>query len=97
MDELQAIDALLPIPEVKEALGVVKGVDLKIGNHAALAEAADTIAAATRTFAAVRDGSRLAVLDRIIPQAEQYKGEPGRAPERAALPEHPSFAGLLNR
>ena len=48
-DTLQAIDALIPIPEVKEILGVIKGVDLKIGNEAALAAAAGTIAAATRT------------------------------------------------
>lgn len=83
-DDLQAIDALFPIPEVKEILGLAKGIELKIGNQAALADAADAIAAATRTFAAARDGSRLADLDQLIPHAEQYKGKPGRPPEEEA-------------
>ncbi len=97
VDDLQAIDARLLIPEVKEILGLAKGIELKIGNRAALADAAAAIAAATRTFAAARDGSRLTDLDQLIPQAEQYKGKPGRAPERAALSEHPSVAGRVTR
>ena len=97
VDTLQAIDALLPIPEVKEILGVIKGIDLKIGHEAALVAAADTIAAATQQFAGARDGSRLTALDQVIPQAEQYKGKPGRPPERAAVHDLPSLAGRLNR
>ncbi len=97
MDELQAIDALLPIPEVEEILAVAKGVEPKIGNQAALAAAAGTIATATRKLADARDGSRLTVLDRIIPQAEQYKGKPGRPPERVAVHDSPSFADRLSR
>ena len=92
-DTLQAIDALIPIPEVKEILGVIKGVDLKIGNEAALAAAAGTIAAATRTFAGTHDGSRLTALDQVIPQREQYKGKPGSSPERAVVHDLPSLAG----
>ena len=97
VDTLQAIDALLPIPEVKEILGVIKGIDLKIGHEAALVAAAGTIAAATQQFAAARDGSRLTALDQVIPQAEQYKGKPGRPPERAVVHDVPSLAGRLNR
>ena len=97
MDEFQAIDALLPIPEVAEILVVAMGVEPKVGNQAALAAGADTIAAATQKFADARDGSRLTVLDRIIPQAEQYKGKPGRAPERVAVHDSLSFAGWLNQ
>ena len=97
VDDLQAIDALFPIPEVKNILGLAKGIELKIGNQAALADAADAIASAARTFASARDGSRLTDLDQLIPQAEQYKGKPGRSPERAALSEHPSFAGRMTR
>ncbi len=97
MDDLQAIAALLPIPEVEEILGLAKGIELKIGNQAALADAADAIAAATRTFAAARNGSRLTDLDQLLPRAEQYKGQPGRAPERATLSEHPSVAGWVPR
>ena len=93
VDTLQAIDALIPIPEVKEILGVTKGIDLKIGHEAALVAAAGTIAAATQQFAAARDGSRLTVLDRVIPQAEQYKGKPGGPPERAVVHDLPSLAG----
>ena len=97
VDDLQAIDALLLIPEAKEILSLAKGIELKIGNQAALADAAVAIATATRTFAAARTGSRLTDLDQLIPQAEQYKGKPGRAPERAALSEHPSVAGWVTR
>ena len=97
VDDLQAIDALLPIPEVKEILGLAKGIELKIGNRDALADAAAATATATRTFAAARNGSRLTDLDQLLPRAEQYKGKPGRAPERAALSEHPSFAGWVPR
>ena len=93
VDTLQAIDALLPIPEVKEILGVIKGIDLKIGHEAALVAAADTIAAATQQFAGARDGSRLTAMDQVIPQAEQYKGKPGRPPERAAVHDLSSLAG----
>ncbi len=96
-DTLQAIDALIPIPEVKEILGVIKGVDLKIGNEAALVAAAGTIAAATRTFAGTHDGSRLTALDQVIPQREQYKGKPGSSPERVVVYDVPSLAGRLNR
>ena len=96
-DTLQAIDALLPIPEVKEILEVIKGIDLKIGNEAALVAAAGTIAAATRTFAGTHDGSRLTALDQVIPQTEQYKGKPGGPPERAVVHDRPSLAGRLNR
>ena len=97
VDDLQAIDALLPIPDVKAILSLAKGIELKIGNQAALADAADAIAAATRAFASARDGSRLTDLDQLIPQAEQYKGKPGKVPERAALSEHPSVAGRVIR
>ena len=96
-DTLQAIDALIPIPEVKEILEVIKGVDLKIGNEAALAAAAGTIAVATQQFAGTHDGSRLTALDQVIPQAAQYKGKPGGPPERAAVHDLSSLAGRLNR
>ena len=96
-DTLQEINALIPIPEVKEILGVIKGVDLKIGNEAALAAAANTIATTTRRFAGARDGSQLTALDQIIPQAEQYKGKPGSPPERVVVNDLPSLAGRLNR
>ncbi len=97
VDTLQEIDALIPIPEVKEILEVIKGIDLKIGNEAALAAAAGTIAAATQQFADANDGSRLTALDQIIPQVEQYKGKPGSLPERVAVHDLPSLAGRLNR
>ena len=97
VDTLQAIDALIPIPEVKEILEVIKGIDLKIGHEAALAAAAGTIAVATQQFAGARDGSRLTALDQVIPQAEQYKGKPGSSPERVAVHDLPSLAGRLNR
>ena len=97
VDTLQAIDALLPIPEVKEILGVIKGIELKIGHEAVLVAAAGTIAAATQQFAAARDGSQLTALDQVIPQAEQYKGKPGGPPERVAVHDRPSLAGRLNR
>ena len=97
VDELETIDALVPIPEVKAILGIVKGVDLKIGNEAALVEATETVAAATQELAGTRNGSQLEALDEILPRVEQYKGRPGGPPERAALSEHPSFAGWVTR
>lgn len=94
---LQAIDALIRIPEVEDILGVIKRIELKIGNEAALTAAAETIAAATRTLASARDGGGLAVLDRIVPQAPQYKGKPGGPPERMAMHGRAPLATMPNR
>ena len=96
-DELEAIDALAPIPEVKEILGIVNGVDLKIGNEAGLLEAAETIAVATQELAGIRNGSRWKALDEILPRAERYKGQAGGPPEQEAVHDLPSPAGRLNR
>lgn len=97
VNELRAIDRLSPVPEVKEILGVIKGIELKIGNETALAVAAGTIASATQRFAEAYDGSRLMALDQVIPQAQQYKGKPGEPPEQVAVREFPVFADQLNR
>ena len=84
VDTLQAIDAANPIQEIKEILKIIKGVELKIGHEAALVEAAEMIASATRDLANTRHGSQMTVLDPILPQPEQYKGKPGGPPERVA-------------
>ena len=97
VDELEEIDALAPIPEIEEMLGVVKGVDLKIGNEAALVSAAETIAAATQELAGTRNGSQLKALDEILPQAAEYKGKAGGPPERVAGHDRPPLAEVPNR
>ncbi len=97
VNELRAIDTLVPIPEVQAILGVVTGMDLQIGNGAALKEAAGTIAAAIRELANARDSAPLTALDEIIPRAGEYKGKPGGPPERVAVHDLPSLAGRLNR
>lgn len=97
VDTLQAIDALTPIPEIKEILKIIKGVDLKIGNEAALVAAAEMTAVATQELANTRNGSQMTALDKILPQAEQYKGKPEGPPERVAVHDRPSLAGRMNR
>ena len=96
-DTLREINALTPIPEVEDMLGVVKRIELKVGHEAELTTAADTIAAATRKLADARDGGGLTALDRIVPQAPQYKGKPGRPPERVAVHDRPPLAATPNR
>lgn len=97
VDDLQGIDALIPIAAVKEILKIVEGVDVKIGHEAALVEAAESIAAATQELANTRDGSRMTALDRLIPQPEQYKGKPGGPPERVTAQESPSLVAMRDR
>ena len=97
VDTIQAIDALTLIPEIKEILKIIKGVDVKIGNEAALVAAAEMTAVATRELANTRNGSRMTALDKILPQAEQYKGKPEGPPERVAGHDRPSLAGRMNR
>ena len=96
MNKLRTIYKLSPIPEVRMILKIIKGIDRKIRKEVVLV-AAGRIAAVTQKLADTRDGSQLSALDRIIPQAEQYKGKPGRPPEQVAIHDLLSVVGRLNR
>ncbi len=96
VNTLRAIYKLSPVPEVRMILQIIKGIDRKIRKEVVLA-AAGKIAAVTQKLADTRDGSQLSALDRMIPQAEQYKGKHGRPPERVARHDLLSVVDQLNR
>ncbi len=93
---LQTIDGVSPIPEVQNILEIIRSIDLKDDKSVLLA-AADAIGVTTQTLAGTRDGSEFSALDRMIPQAEQYKGKPGGPPEQLSMHDFLSVAGRLNR
>ncbi len=95
--ELRTIDALIAVPEVRTILKIIEGLDLKLHNKEAGLVAADEIAVTTQTLAGTRDGSQWSALDRIIPQAERYKGKPGGPPEQLTMHDLPALVGRLNR
>ena len=95
-NQLRMIYSLSPIPEVRKILKIIKSIDRKIRKEVVLV-AAGKIAAVTQTLDDTRDGSQLSALDRIIPQAEQYKGKPGGPPERVTRHDLLSVVGRLNR
>lgn len=96
VNTLRAIYKLNPIPEVGMILKIIKGIDRKIRKEVVLV-AAGRIAAVTQKLAVTRDGSQLSALDRIIPQAEQYKGKPGGPPEQLSMHDLQFVVGRLNR
>jgi len=96
VNKLLAIYRLSPIPEVKKILKIIRSIDRKHRKEVLLA-AANAVAVTTQRLAVTRDGSQLSALDRIIPQAEQYKGKPGGPPEQVAGHDLLSLVGRLNR
>jgi hypothetical protein len=54
-------------------LEAVASVEVRLGNSAALVSAADTIGKAAHAFADAANGDRLAAIDPLLPQPQQYK------------------------
>jgi hypothetical protein len=59
----------------QQILEAASGVELKINNSESLIQAAEKIAAVTRTFSASNDGAGFAAIDPLLPQADQFKGK----------------------
>jgi hypothetical protein len=70
---LHEVQAKLNDPLIQTALDAVATVELRLGNTNAIVAAADAVGKAGYEFAAKADGERLAALDVMLPQQEQYK------------------------
>ena len=55
------------------ALDAVATVELRLGNAEAITAAADAVGKAAYEFADEADGNRLAAIDPLLPQPNQYK------------------------
>ncbi len=66
LGEVRAIASRAPAPEIDEMVAAVRGVDVRLGNKAALLVAAERIGDAARRFLDGRDGTRLASLDALV-------------------------------
>jgi hypothetical protein len=67
---------LVGVPELRKIVQLSHSAGLKLNNHTALSAAADKIAAETLRLLAKYDGSAFAQLDKLIPDASQFKGKP---------------------
>ena len=70
---LHEIHALVGEPLMQPALDAVATVELRLGNSAAIVEAADAVGKAAHAFAEQADGNRLAALDALIPPPARYQ------------------------
>ena len=71
--KLLEIQKLVNDPLLNSALEAVETVELRLGNSAAIAAAADAVGKSANNFAEKADGKQLAALDSILPQPNQYK------------------------
>jgi hypothetical protein len=60
-------------PSLASALAAVTTVELRLGNRAAITAAADAVGNAAHEFAERADGKKLAAIDPLLPQLNQYK------------------------
>ena len=72
---LAKVAKAVQVPEIAEILAVAKGAKLKLNNEAALTAAADKVAATARRFVESHDGSQLAAVDPLVPDADKHKGK----------------------
>jgi hypothetical protein len=70
---LHEIQRLVNEPLIQAALDAVATVELRLGNSAAITDAADAIGHAAYEFAEQADGGRLAAIDSLLPLPSQYK------------------------
>ena len=70
---LHEIQRLVDEPLLRPALQAVATVELRLGNAAAIAAAADAVGKAAFEFAEQADGERLATIDPLLPQPSEYK------------------------
>lgn len=74
-ENLKKINGLVPIAEVAQMIAVAEQAQLKLKNEAELIKAADEVAKAVQKFAGNSDGKKLAALDSLLPNRNQYKGK----------------------
>lgn len=70
---LWEVQRRLDDPLVKPALDAVSTLELKLGNGAAIDQAADVVGDAAYAFAERADGARLAAIDDLLPPPTAYK------------------------
>jgi hypothetical protein len=70
---LHEIQQLVDEPLLAPALDAVAELELRLGNTDAIKAAADAVGVAAHQFADEADGNRLAALDPLLPQPDQYK------------------------
>ncbi|MFT4689722.1 MAG: cytochrome c family protein [Verrucomicrobiia bacterium] len=73
---LQAIQKLAAIDQIGKILAASDGANLAAGNAAPLNGTADKISTLARDLSTTRDGSDLAAIDSLLPQAGGYRGAP---------------------
>jgi hypothetical protein len=71
---LEAMQALVPIELVRQALDATTDVPLKVNHQTPLIQTADTVAAVARTFSLTASGAKLVPLDPMLPT--NYRGTP---------------------
>jgi hypothetical protein len=74
-ENLKKINGLVRIAEVEQMIATAEQAQLKLKNEAELIKAADEVARAVQKFAANSDGKKLAALDPLLPNRNQYKGK----------------------
>jgi hypothetical protein len=72
-ERLHEIQRSVNDPLLSPAIQAVSQVELRLGNSAAIRDAADAVGAAAYRFADEADGNRLEALDALLPQPTQYK------------------------
>ena len=72
---LSKIAGKLQIAEITDMVAAGKAAALKLNNAAQLTAAADKVGAAARKFANSHDGSKLAVIDVLVPGPGTYEGK----------------------
>jgi hypothetical protein len=74
-ENLKKINGLVRIAEVEQMIATAEQAQLKLKNEAELIKAADEVVRAVQKFAANSDGKKLAALDPLLPNRNQYKGK----------------------
>jgi hypothetical protein len=70
---LHEIQILVNDPLIQPALDAVAAVEMRLGNAAAIAAAADEVGRAANEFAVQADGEKLETVDLMLPSPSQYK------------------------
>jgi Cytochrome c554 and c-prime len=74
-ENLKKVNGLVRIPEVEQMLAAADKVQLKLNNESELVKAATEVGKAVEKFAISADGKKLAALDPMLPNRNQYKGK----------------------
>jgi len=71
--QLLEIQKLANDPLLNSALEAVDTVELRLGNHAAIAASADSVGKAANEFAEKADGKQLKAIDYLVPPPDRYR------------------------